>query len=324
MRASLLRAPGSIECVEVQIPQPAPGQVLVRTVCASLCGSDLHHVFMPLRDQAFPYPCGYPGHEGVGEVVESMAPGFQAGQPVLTVPDIHHAAAFADFQVLWGRHLVPLDTDAPSELLVLAQPLGTVIYSLKRFLQPETPETVVVLGQGGIGLFFTWMLKRRGVGRVITSEPEANRRALSRRFGADEALDPSRESIVRAVFDLTAGYGAPLVIEAAGTDAARTQAVEMVAVDGRVGLFGLPEKDQMAGFPFSQFFRKRVTMMSNYGAQGEAGHASFRKALDLVTSGQIDVAPLVSHRLPLERIDETFRIAQAREQGVVKAVVTFD
>ncbi len=80
----------------------------------------------------------------------------------------------------------------------------------------------------------------------------------------------------------------------------------------------------MARFPINQFFRKRVTMISTYGAQGEAGHASFREALDLVTSSQIDVAPLISHLLPLERIDETFRIAHGREEGVVKAVITFD
>ena len=55
-----------------------------------------------------------------------------------------------------------------------------------------------------------------------------------------------------------------------------------------------------------------------------AGHAALRESLDRVTSGRIDVAPLISHRLPLERIGETFRIAQAREQGVVKAVVTFE
>ena len=324
MRAALLRAPGAIECVEAPTPEPGPGQVLVKTVCASLCGSDLHYVFMPLLDQPFPSRRGFPGHEGVGEVVESRAEGLAPGQAVLTVPDIHHAGCFADYQVLGPEFLIPLDTALAREQLVLAQPLGTVIYSLKRFLPAEVPETVVVLGQGGIGLFFTWMLKHQGVARVIASEPLAERRVLARRFGADAALDPARESVVDAVRDLTAGQGAPLVIEAAGTDQTRVQAIELVALDGRVGIFGLPEADEMAGFPMHQFFRKRVTMMSNYGAQGEAGHASFRESLDLVISGRIDVAPLISHRLPLERIDETFRIAHGREQGVVKAVVTFE
>ncbi len=331
MRASLVRAAGAIECVEVPEPEPAPGQVLIKTVCASLCGSDLHHVFLPLQDDSFPCPHGYPGHEGIGEVVESRAAegqGFAPGQAVLTVPDIGHAGCFADYQVLGPEFLLPLDSAmagrGAQEQLVLAQPLGTVIFALKRFLPAEVPETAVVLGQGSIGLFFTWMLRQRGVARVIATEPLANRRALSRRFGAEVTLDPTRESVIDAVQDLTGGRGAALVIEAAGEDETRRQAVEMVALDGRLGLFGLPVKDDMADFPFNTFFRKRAEMMSHYGAQNEPGHASFREALDLVTGGRIEVAPLISHRLPLDRIDKTFEIARGRHEDVVKAVVTFD
>ena len=328
MRASLLRAPGIIECVEAPEPEPEPGQVLIRTVCAALCGSDLHHVFLPLGDDSFPCPHGYPGHEGVGEVVESRAEGFAPGQAVLTVPDIGHAGCFADYQVLGPEFLLPLDGALAGrggqERLVLAQPLGTVIFALKRFLPEAVPETAVVLGQGSIGLFFTWMLRHRGVARVIATEPLANRRALSKRFGAEVTLDPNADNVVDAVQDLTAGRGAALVIEAAGQDETRRQAVEMVALDGRLGLFGLPVKDDMAAFPFSTFFRKRAEMVSHYGAQNEPGHASFREALDLVASGRIEVAPLISHRLPLDQIDKTFEIARGRLENVVKAVVTFD
>jgi len=328
MRAALVRAAGAIECVEVPTPEPAPGQVLIKTVCASLCGSDLHHVFLPLPDASFPCPHGYPGHEGVGEVVESRAAGFAPGQAVLTVPDIGHAGCFADYQVLGPEFLLPLDSDMASEHLVLAQPLGTVIFALKRFLPAEIPETAVVLGQGSIGLFFTWMLRQRGVGRVIATEPLAHRRNLSKRYGAEVVLDPNADNVLDAVRDLTAGQGAgggaALVIEAAGHDETRRQAVEMVARDGRVGLFGLPVEADMAAFPFNAFFRKRAEMMSHYGAQHEPDHASFREALDLVTSGQIDATPLISHRLPLDRIDKTFQIARNREEDVVKAVITFD
>lgn len=216
MRAALVRAPGAIECVEVPEPEPAPGQVLIKTVCASLCGSDLHHVFLRLRDDSFPCPHGYPGHEGIGEVVESRAEGFAPGRAVLTVPDIGHAGCFADYQVLGPEFLLPLDSAllgrGARKQLVLAQPLGTVIFALKRFMAEETPETAVVLGQGSIGLFFTWMLRQRGVGRVIATEPLPDRRALSKRFGAEAALDPTAESVVDAVRDLTGGRGAALVI----------------------------------------------------------------------------------------------------------------
>ncbi len=89
-------------------------------------------------------------------------------------------------------------------------------------------------------------------------------------------------------------------------------------------MFGLPVADDMAAFPFNAFFRKRAEMMSHYGAQHEPDHASFREALDLVTGGRIEVAPLISHRLPLDHIDKTFEIARDRHEDVVKAVITFD
>ncbi len=115
MRAALVRAPGAIECVETPEPELKPGQVLVKMVCASLCGSDLHHVFMPLKDDSFPCPHGFPGHEGVGEVIESRAEGFAPGQAVLTVPDIGHAGCFADYQVLAANFLLPLDSTIAHE-----------------------------------------------------------------------------------------------------------------------------------------------------------------------------------------------------------------
>ena len=87
MKAARWVGLGRVECEDVPVPPAADGEVLVRTVYASICGSDLHEVFFETPPPSM--PAGHPGHESVGEVVESRCPGLAAGVCVLTVP---HAA----------------------------------------------------------------------------------------------------------------------------------------------------------------------------------------------------------------------------------------
>ncbi len=257
-------------------------------------------------------------------MVESDGNGFRSGQRVLTVPDVGHAACFAETQVLDPAFLLPLPDGVAPEKLMLAQPLGTVVYGLKHLMPAELPETAVVLGQGSIGLFFTALLKRAGVGRVVASDLEPVRRALARQFGADHVVDGGEAALLEIVGDLTGGRGAPLVIEAAGADRSRRLALRAAAMRGMVGFFGLPTSATMDAFPVEQLFRKKLTLRSIYGTQVEPGLASFREALDLVATGAIDVAPLLTHRFPIERIGDAFAAARERRDGILKATIVFD
>lgn len=279
---------------------------------------------MPLARDRFPCRYGFPGHEGVGEVVESGSQSFGSGQRVLMVPDRATCEGFADFQVVEEKFLLPIPDGILPQIAVLAQPLGTVVYAVKKCLPRETPETAVVLGQGMIGLCFTWLLKRVGVVRVVAADLEPSRRALARRFGADLVIDGGRESVAEAVLDFTNGNGAPLIIEAAGTDVTRLQAIDLVSSDGYICFFGLPEKDEMERFNFAKLFRTRATARSMFNAQHEAGLASFREALSLIEAGEIDLGSVVSHSFRLGEIRRAFEMAYRREDGVVKVCITFD
>lgn len=324
MKASLVRAKGVIDCIETSEPDCPAGSVLIRTLYASLCGSDLHHLYTPLGLRNEPARPGAPGHEAVGVVIESRAEAYRAGQLVLTAPDVGRAACFAEYQVLSPDFLLPLPAGMPPEHLVLAQPLGTVIFGLKHLMPPEMPEVAVVLGQGCVGLFFTWLLKRAGVDQVIATDLEVGRCALSRRLGADLALDGHDPSLLDAVRDHTKGRGAPLVIEAAGADGSRIQALHAAAEGGTVGFFGLPTSATMDGFPAEALYRRKLTVRAVHGTQAEPGLASFREALDLIGSGAIDVTPLLTHRFNLEQIGEAFAAAHERRDGLLKTAICFD
>jgi L-iditol 2-dehydrogenase len=312
VKAAIVQAPGRIECAEVPIPELPGGHVMVRTTCQAICGSDLHEVYLPLARDRFPCRPGFPGHEGVGEVVESR----------LTVPDRAASAGFAEYQALPERFLIAVSPAIEPEILMLAQPLGTAIYALAVCHPGVVTESALVLGQGLIGLCFTKLLKRGGVQRVITVELEPNRRALSGVFGADRVVDPTKESVVDVVRDMTHGEGVPLVIEAAGTDVTRVQAIHCVAVDGYICLFGLPENDEMSGFPLSHLYRTRARMRSIFNAQHESGLKSFREAIRLIEEDQVDVGRTLTHRFPLDAIDTAFALAFRRGEGAIKIGIT--
>jgi threonine dehydrogenase-like Zn-dependent dehydrogenase len=302
-----------------------PGQVLIRTRWATICGSDLHNVFAGTTTD--PYPCrfGYPGHESVGEVVESSAQGIEAGQMVLAVPDLSCAAAFADLQLVPERFIVPIPGAGHLDDVVLAQQLGTVVYAMKRFWPfGDVPADAVatVIGAGTAGCFFLDLLSRAGFRRVVVSDVLSERVERAKRRGAHVAVVAGTESVVAATLDLTNGEGADLVIEAAGEDETRAQAIDAVKVDGRVGLFGTPSSLEPVLFPFNTLFRKKPTVECSHSAQHEPGLVSFREAVRLIQGGDIAVGDVITHRMaPASMVDALELALHPRHDSLKVALV---
>jgi L-iditol 2-dehydrogenase len=313
---------GRVVCEDVPAPTAADGQVLVRTAYASICGSDLHSVFGEPPPQ--PQEAGHPGHESVGEVVESRCPGFEPGDHVLTVPHAVDGRCLAEYQALPGSFCIRLPATAPLSHLLMAQQLGTVVYALRTRPLDLVGKDAAVIGQGSAGAFFTFLLKRAGAARVLVSDKSPARLAYSAKLGADLAVDASDTDFRSAVFEATKGRGADLVVEAVGSRETFPLSLELAAPGATLVWFGLPEEG--AGhypFEFRDFFRRGLTAYSNFGAQGEPGLHSFRYAVRLIADGAIDVSPLLSHMLPIERVGEAFRIAHDRTDNALKVSIKF-
>jgi L-iditol 2-dehydrogenase len=310
-----------VVCEDVPVPSVADGEILVRTAYASICGSDLHGVFLAAPSE--PVPAGYPGHESVGEVVESRCPGFEPGDWVLTVPYAIDGRCLAEYQALPGASCIQLPDGVPLTHLLMAQQLGTVIYALRSHPLDVTGKDAAVIGQGSAGAFFTFLLKRAGAARVLVSDKSPARLAYSTKLGADLAVDASAADFRSAVMEATGGRGADVIVEAVGSRETFPLSVELAASGATIIWFGLPEDGGDYPLPFGEFFRRRLTAHTKFGAQGEPGLESFRYALRLVAGGAIDVAPLLSHMLPIEKIDEAFRIAHDRTDNALKVSIKF-
>ncbi len=323
MAAAIVRELGRVECDTVPRLEPKDGRVLVRTSLASICGSDLHIAYQGWGVTGLPLPPGRPGHEGVGEVLDGGGTGFQAGQAVLTVPNIHESATFAEYQLLGPGNLVALPDTKPLTHLLMAQQLGTVIYGC-RLLPPLRGKTVVVIGQGSVGLFHDFILRRLGAERIIAVDPIPARLQAAGNMGVDATVPKTGSAATDAVLDLTDGEGAGVVIDAVGSVETLNQSLAVAAEWGRVAAFGLPTTPEPVPFDWASLFRKSLTLHAVHGAQDEPGLPDFRTAVDLIANGEIDMSPFVTHSFPLDRVGEAFDLADSKADGALKVSLTFD
>ena len=323
MRAARLVAPGRFEVVEAPDPSPTPEQVVVRMHRASICGSDLHVVYDGFCQHDFPAPAGYPGHEGVGMVLQAgdEVVDVQAGDWVLTAPRPHDAGCFAGLQAVDASSVVLLPEGADLDRVLMAQQLGTVLFAARRFLEGVPRTTAAVIGAGSVGTFFVQVLRRAGFHTIVISDLEAHRLEVAAELGAAITVQAPRESLAQVVHDVTEGAGADLVIEAAGYDRTRAEAIAAAAPGARVGLFGFPESPGEAPFPFDLAFRKSLTIQTSVGSQQEPDLRSFREAVSGIAAGDYEVGYLLAPAFPVERIQEAMEAARARRG--LKVSITF-
>ena len=320
MRAARLMRPGHVEVDTFVVPEPGLGQVLVRMHRASICGSDVHVVFDGFEPDQLPAAPGYPGHEGVGEVVESRSAGFATDDRVLTVPIPGQGGCFAEFQLVDEISLVALPSDGDLASLLMAQQLGTTIYAFRHFWLADgaEPRAATLIGAGSAGLFFLQQLREAGFETIVVADREPARLEIARELGASVCVCAPADSVVEATMDLTSGEGADLVIEAAGYDTCRAQAVEAVRERGRVGLFGFPERKGESPFPVNLAFRKGVSILFSVGTQREPGLRSFHEAVDAIRSGRIEVGYCLAPSFTIEQVPEALAMAREWGRGAVK------
>jgi L-iditol 2-dehydrogenase len=325
MRAGQMVGVNDMRCVETAIPEIGDGQILVKTTMASICGSDLHVVCHGAGvNHSLPCPHGYPGHEGIGEVVASNHDGVGVGTRVLCFPFAAASEGFSEYQRMDGKYVLPLPESAvPEEQLLMAQQLGTVIFAARQRPVDVVGRTVMVLGQGSAGLFWTYWLKRSGAARVIAADLSDTRLAVSSQFGADVTINAGEVDLQEAVRELT-GEGPDYLIEAVGRRETLFQSIELVRPGGDLMWFGLPDTDDSVQISFAKFFRKRLAASSTFGAQDEGDAVSFQTALDLISGGHIDTSPLLSHIYPIEEIGKAFDVANDPvPDGALKVSVVF-
>ncbi len=332
MQAVVFKDVGKYEVTTRPIPEiKKADQMLVKVLAASICGTDVHI----LSD-----PPGYTatkdivlGHEFVGEVVEvgSDVRTFKPGDRLIcdnnlpcgvcpackeghsnvccnmVAMGVQIDGIFSQYVVIPEHSAVSIPKDLPLERAIFAEPLNCIMGGVKK-LKVMPGDTVLVLGGGPIGMYYTTLLKAEGAGTVLVSEISEFRKEYAKKSGADRVINPKTEDLRAVVMELTNGYGADIVVDAVGV--LLGDAIACVKPAGQVLLFGLNESVSQT-ICEADIVKKDLTILGNW-----IGHDTLSTVGNMLASGNVNFDHLVTHKLPLKDFEiglEAMRRGEAFE-----------
>jgi L-iditol 2-dehydrogenase len=348
MRAVVYRGINDMRVETVPVPTIGPGELLIKVATCGICGTDLKKIHMGSHSAPRIF-----GHEMAGTIVQvgEGVRGYAVGERVMT---FHHVpcgecyycrkrtpsqcplylktgvtAGFApsgggfaeyirvmDFVVM-NRGVVHIPDDVPFEQAAFIEPLNTVLKGVK-LLNLAADDTVLVIGQGPIGLMHAALARRTGA-RVLTSDLFPERHAIAAKFGLKEPIDAGKENVVERVKAATEGRGADAVILAVGGNALIKTAMDAARFGGKVMLFAQTQHGEATIDPAAVCVDEK-TLLGSYSS-------SF-PILDEVTGivlGEyrkgFDLTQLISHRFQMEQAVEAIEIASHPQGSSMKIMI---
>lgn len=333
MKALVKYAPGkgNMEIRDVPVPGIEADEVLIKVKYAGICGSDLKI----MSDEHPYYPPVITGHEFSGEIVEAggAVKGWDVGDRVVSelhtmkcgmcslcksgewyvckskrAPGWGIDGAFAEYVKMpaWLLHRIPENVSFKEA--AVTEPVAVAVNAVLESTRVEPGDFVAVLGCGPLGLIAAQLAKAVGASASLitgTEKDEGARLPAARKLGIDYVVNVQRQDPVALVKELTGGIGADLVVDFAGAQPALLQGFEMVRIHGRFCAVGVPPTD-MVEVPWKALIYKGVNVVFNFSSK----YTSWKRALQMMETGRLDVKPLITHVLPLDAWQEGFDLAK--------------
>jgi 2-desacetyl-2-hydroxyethyl bacteriochlorophyllide A dehydrogenase len=340
MKAAISHAPWEVHIEEAPTPQPGDGEVRLKVAYCGLCGSDLHRF-----QGSFPQVPLAAGHE-ISGVVEAVGPGvseFEAADRVCVEPILYcggcrycrtgHSqlcdqavflavdvpGGFAEYLVVPAYTLLHLPESISLEEGAMIEPLAVAVHAVAQ-ARLQAGDSVCVLGAGTIGLLVLQVARAAGAGRVVVTAKHDHQAEAAKRLGADFVISAANE-VEQEVKRLTDGQGVDVAIVTVGGRAPVGElGMAVVRKRGRVVLLGAFTERQP--IDWQSFIGKEIEVVGSHTYGYNAGlRRDFEVALDLVTSGRVDVASLITHHFPLDCMADAYDIALEKRQDLIKALI---
>jgi len=353
MKAAIFVEPGRIVLDDKPIPEVGPLDALVRVTTTTICGTDIH-----ILKGEYPVERGLTvGHEPVGviEKLGAAVKGYEEGQRVVAgaiTPSGHSAACLSGcfsqdgagtkhgFRAIGGwkfgntidgcqadyvlvpdamANLAPVPEGLTDEQVLMCPDIMSTGFSGAENGGIRIGDTVAVFAQGPIGLCATAGAKLCGATTIITVESVPARREVSLRLGAHHVVDHRKVDAVEEIMRLTDGRGVDVAIEALGTQATFEGALRVLRPGGTLSSLGVYSGDLTIPLgPFGAGLAdiRIVTTLC------PGGKERMRRLMSVVASGGVDLRPLVTHRFPLQQIEEAYELFGHQRDGVLKVAIT--
>jgi len=321
------------------MPEPDPGQVLIKVKTAGICGTDLHIYKWDEWSQKRVKPPLTIGHEFVGEICElgSGVNGLKAGQRVsaeghitcghcryckngqghicqdVRIIGVDRDGCFAEYICMPQENVWPVHESIPDRYAAVFDPLGNAMHTV--MAQPVSMKTVLITGAGSIGLFAIPIAKENGASKVIVVEPSNLKKEIALKVGADEVLDPGDCDIREKILDMTEGRGPDVLLEMSGNVSSIRLGLDLLCNGGTVSLLGIPPKEIPINLAEQVIF-KGITI---HGITGRRMYETwFQCESFLKRSGKL-IDPIITHTVALEDIEKGFLLMEQNQ--AVKVLV---
>jgi L-iditol 2-dehydrogenase len=353
MQAAVYRAPDDVRTETIAVPEISSGEVLVRIDTCGICGTDLKKIHTGSHSAPRVF-----GHEMAGTIaaVGEGVHGFAVGDRVMAFHHIPCGQCFycrkqtfaqceryklvgttaglgaaagggfaqyirvMDWIVGDGvtpAGLIRIPDDIPFEQAAFIEPVNTCFKAIQ-LLNLEPDDTVLVIGQGSIGILLAALARQTGA-TVLTSDMYAERHAIAAKFGLDHPLD-ARGDVVAAAKTATEGRGADVALVAVGADALIATAMQAIRPGGRVMLFASTQHGT-APFDPAAVCMDEKTLMGSYSASVAIQQEGIDLVFEGYRSGKLDLTQLISHRFSLDDAAAAVHLASNPQPDSMKIVL---
>ncbi|MCI5221839.1 MAG: zinc-binding alcohol dehydrogenase [Candidatus Electrothrix sp. AR4] len=342
MKAAVVYGANDIRIENYTDPVVGPGEVVVATKVAGICGKDVKTMLGEGLTENLPAVLGHDITGEISEVGEGVQ-GFAVGEPVAIYPmavcgkcryckqkrynlcedalGFGHGleGAFAEYvrvpkEIIDIGGLIKLDDEISFEDAVMAEPLSCT-FAAARANRMREGQSVLIIGGGSMGLMHLKTAKWTGC-EVIVADIVDTRLAMAGQMGADHQINSATGSLHDEVMRITEGHGADVVIISIGIPDVIEDCLKLIAKGGVCNIFGAAPDTEVKIDP-SWLHYQEVTLTGTYASTP----ADFRKCLQLIKEEAIIVSDLISHRFTLETFDDAMEKAKSLE--MVRGIITF-